>query len=110
MATLVEFEDEKGARQLEKDLNAYIRDGDEIIPEEFANYQLVRLWKMVKEIKEQALSQCRHRHAGCMAFIDDESIDAEGDVMHGHGGSWKLVDRELFSHANFNNVKWVSAS
>ena len=111
MATLVDFEDEKGAKELKKDLNAYIRDGDEIIAEEFANYQLVRLWKMVKEIKEQALSQCTHRHAGCAAFIDDECIDAEGYVMHGiQGGSWKLVDRELFSHANFNNRKWVSAS
>ena len=111
MATLVEFEDEKGARQLEKDLNAYIRDGDEIVAEEFANYQLVRLWMMVKEIKEQALAQCRPRHAGCMAFIGQDSIDAEGYVMHGiQGGSWKLVDRELFSHANFNNAKWCATS
>ena len=30
MATLVEFVDEKEAIQLKKDLNAYIRDGDEI--------------------------------------------------------------------------------
>ena len=61
MATLVEFEDAKGAKQLKQDLNAYIRDGDEVVPEEFANYQLVRLWKMVKEIKEISLNQCRHR-------------------------------------------------
>ena len=46
MAGLVEFEDAKGAKQLKQDLNAFIRDGDEIIPELFANYQLVRLWKL----------------------------------------------------------------
>ena len=109
MATLVEFEDEKGAKQLKQDINAYIRDGDEVVPEEFANYQLVRLWKMVKEIKEISLNQCRHRY-GPEAYIEEESIDAEGYVMHSDAGSWKLVDRELFSHANFNNRKWVSAS
>ena len=43
MATMVEFVDEKEAIELKKDLNAYIRDGDEIVAEEFANYQLVRL-------------------------------------------------------------------
>ena len=37
MATLVEFVDEKEAIQLKKDLNAYIKDGDEIVAEEFAN-------------------------------------------------------------------------
>ena len=62
MAGLVEFEDAKGAKQLKQDLNAFIRDGDEIIPELFANYQLVRLWKLVKEIKEVALSPVSYTH------------------------------------------------
>ena len=109
MATLVEFEDAKGAKQLKQDLNAYIRDGDEVVPEEFANYQLVRLWKMVKEIKEISLNQCRHRW-GPEAYIDQELIDAEGYVMHSDAGSWKLVYRETFSHANFNNAKWCATS
>ena len=109
MAGLVEFEDAKGAKELKKDLNAFIRDGDEIIPELFANYQLVRLWKLVKEIKEVALSQCRHRW-GPEAYIGNDLIDAEGYVMNSESGSWKLVLRETFSHANFNNTKWCATT
>ena len=101
MATLVEFEHAKGAKQLKKDLNSFIRDGDEIVPEEFENYQLVRLWALVKSIKEDALYQCRHRH-GPEAYIGHDPVDAEGYVMHTDAGSWKLVNREVFSHANFN--------
>ena len=51
MATLVDFATPKEAKQLKQDLNAYIRDGDEIVAEEFANYQLVRLWLLVERIK-----------------------------------------------------------
>ena len=101
MSTLVEFEDAKGAKQLTKDLNAYIRDGDEVVAEEFENYQLVRLWNLVKSIKEDAL-KCCHHHDGPDAWIGEDEIDAEGYVMHTEGGSWKLVNREEFSHANFN--------
>ena len=101
MSTLVEFEDAKGARQLEQDLNAYIRDGDEVVAEEFENYQLIRLWLLVKSIKEDALYQCRHRW-GPEAYIGQNMIDAEGYVMHTEYGTWKLVNREVFSHANFN--------
>jgi hypothetical protein len=101
MSTLVEFEDAKGAKQLTKDLNAYIRDGEEVVAEEFENYQLVRLWNLVKSIKEDAL-KCCHHHDGPDAWIGEDSIDAEGYVMHTELGSWKLVNREEFSHANFN--------
>ena len=37
MATLVEFATPTEAKQLKQDLNAYIRDGDEVVAEEFAN-------------------------------------------------------------------------
>ena len=51
MATLVDFATPTEEKLLKKDLNAYIRDGDEVVAEEFANYQLVRLWLLVKDIK-----------------------------------------------------------
>ena len=35
------------------------------------------------------------------ADIDGKRIDAEGYVLHSEHGSWKLVDREVFSYANF---------
>ena len=104
MATMVDFVDEKEAIQLKKDLNAYIRDGDEIVAEEFANYQLVRLWLLVKSIKEQFMLRMRDNFdAEC--FIGNEYISGEGYVMAGEHGTYKLVDREVFSHYNFNIIR-----
>ena len=54
---MVEFATEKEAVQLKKDLNAYIRDGDEVVAEEFANYQLVRLWLLVEEDQNKLLTE-----------------------------------------------------
>ena len=105
MATLVEFEDKKGAAQLKKDINAYIRDNDEIVAEEFDNYMLVRLWLLVKEIKEICLYQLRHRN-GPDSYIDNDLIDAEGYVIHNKYGSYKLINREVFSYANFNKSRF----
>ena len=35
-----------------------------------------------------------------------EQIDGEGYVMWSDMGTYKLVDRELFSHANFNQIQF----
>ena len=104
MATLVDFATPKEAKQLKQDLNAYIRDGDEVVAEEFANYQLVRLWLLVKSIKEQFMYLMRDDFdAEC--FIGNEYISGEGYVMAGSHGTYKLVDRETFSHYNFNIIR-----
>ena len=55
IATMVDFATPTEAKQLKQDLNAYIKDGDEIVAEEFANYSLVRLWLLVKRIKTNFL-------------------------------------------------------
>jgi len=104
MATLVEFATPTEEKLLKKDLNAYIRDGDEVVAEEFANYQLVRLWLLVKDIKEQFMLRMRDNFdAEC--FIGNEYISGEGYVMAGDHGVYKLVDREVFSHYNFNIIR-----
>ena len=104
MATLVEFATPTEAKYIKQDLNAYIRDGDEIVAEEFANYQLVRLWLLVKSIKEQFTLRMRDNFdAEC--FIGNEYISGEGYVMAGKHGTYKLVDRETFSHYNFNIIR-----
>ena len=101
MATLVDFATEKEAKQIKIDLNAYIRDGDEVVAEEFANYQLIRLWLLVKRIKEEFMLRMRDNFdAEC--FMGEEYISGEGYVMHGFNGTYKLVDRETFSRYNFN--------
>jgi len=104
MATLVDFATPTEEKLLKKDLNAYIRDGDEVVAEEFANYQLVRLWLLVKDIKEQFMYRMRDNFdAEC--FIGNEYISGEGYVMAGDHGVYKLVDREVFSHYNFNIIR-----
>ena len=104
IATMVDFATEKEAKQLKQDLNAYIRDGDEVVAEEFANYQLVRLWLLVKRIKTNFLQRMRDDFK-CDCFIGNEYISGEGYVMAGEHGTYKLVDREVFSYYNFNMIR-----
>ena len=104
MATLVEFATEKEAKQLKQDLNAYIRDGDEVVAEEFANYQLVRLWLLVENIKTEYMKLMRDDFK-CDCWIGDQYINGEGYVMAGRHGLYKLVDRPTFSHYNFNIIR-----
>ena len=104
MATMVEFVDEKEAIQLKKDLNAYIKDGDEIVAEEFANYQLVRLWLLVESIKTEFTKLIRDNFK-CDCWLGNQFVMGEGYVMAGRHGLYKLVDRPTFSHYNFNIIR-----
>ena len=104
IATLVDFATPTEAKYIKQDLNAYIRDGDKVVAEEFANYQLVRLWLLVKDIKEQFMLRMRDNfNAEC--FLGNEYISGEGYVMAGEHGTYKLIDRETFSHYNFNIIR-----
>ena len=104
MATLVEFATPKEARQLKQDLNAYIKDGEEVIAEEFANYQLVRLWCLVENIKTEYMKLMRDNFK-CECFLGNDYVDGEGYVMTGRHGTYKLVNRWVFSHYNFNIIR-----
>ena len=57
-----------------------------------------------KPIKEDALYLCRND--GPRAFIGQDEIGAEGYVFSNKFGTLKLVNRERFSYANFNNAKF----
>ena len=104
IATMVEFATPKEAKQLKQDLNAYIRDGDEVVAEEFANYQLVRLWLLVESIKTEFMELMRDNFK-CDCFLGKELVNGEGYVMAGSHGVYKLVDRETFSYYNFNIIR-----
>jgi len=104
IATLVEFATPSEAKQLKQDLNAYIRDGDEIVAEEFANYQLVRLWLLVESIKTEFMELMRDNFQ-CDCFLGKELVNGEGYVMAGRHGTYKLVDRQTFSYYNFNIIR-----
>ena len=104
IATMVDFATPTEAKYIKQDLNAYIKDGDEVVAEEFANYSLIRLWLLVKKIKTNFLYRMRDNFdAEC--FIGNEYISGEGYVMAGEHGTYKLVDREVFSHYNFNIIR-----
>jgi len=60
----------------------------------------------VKSIKEDCVFLCRND--GPQAYISGERIDAEGYVLSNEFGTFKLVNRECFSRANFTIEKnWV---
>ena len=99
-AQLVTFCTPKESQEIKKQLNKCIRENVEIDPKDFNNSNLISYWLYVKQIKEELLSLCRHQF-GPKAYINNEQIDAEGYVIHSKLGTYKLINREVFSHANF---------
>ena len=108
MALGVEFVTPKVAAQITKQLNACIREGKEVNPDDFENPNLISFWKLVKTIKEDALYLCRND--GPQAYINYNRIDSEGYVMTNEFGMFKLVNREVFAYANFNHGRFQCAS
>ena len=108
MALGVEFVTPKVAAKITQQLNACIREGKEVNPDEFDNANLISFWKLVKSIKEDAVYLCRND--GPAAYINYNRIDAEGYVMTNEFGMFKLVNREVFSYANFNHGRFQCAS
>jgi hypothetical protein len=109
MAQLVNFATPKEAIKITRQLNKCIREGQEIDAKDFdCDHLLIEFWKLVKSIKEDALFLCRN--LGPAAYIGYDRIDAEGYVFSNALGSIKLVNREVFSMANFNNSKFSVSS
>ena len=104
MSTTCNFVQGNQLAELKKQLNTCIREKREIQPEDFdCDPNLIRFWKLVKSIKEDCLFLCRND--GPEAYIGYDRIDSEGYVMVNKYGMYKLVNREVFSHANFNAQK-----
>jgi len=108
MALGVEFVTPKVAAQITQQLNACIREGKEVNPDDFENPNLISFWKLVKSIKDDAVYLCRND--GPAAYINGNRIDAEGYVMTNDFGMFKLVNRESFSYANFNQGRFQCAN
>ena len=111
MSTTVEFAKTKTkARKIEKVLNTFIKIGAVLDPEALADVaecdlNLMRLWKLVKAIKEDRLSLCA-TSGGPAAYLGRRFIGAEGYVLTNEYGSYKLVKREVFSRYNFKNGRF----
>ena len=105
MSTTCEFVSGKQLANLKIALNACIREGRNVEDDAFdCDANLIRLWKLVKSIKEDCLFLCRNN--GPAAYIGQDRIDAEGYVMTNEFGMFKLVNREVFSNANFSNGRF----
>ena len=105
MSTTCEFVSVKEAEKIKQQINACIRAGEEINPEDFdCDTNLLRLWALVKSIKDDCLYLCRNN--GPAAYLYGNRIDAEGYVLTNEFGMFKLVNREVFSNANFNHGRF----
>jgi hypothetical protein len=105
MAQCVPFVSDKEAVQIKKQLNACIRENRPIEDDAFdCDYRLIAYWKLIKSIKEDCLFLCRN--SGPAAYINGNRIDAEGYCLSNEYGFYKLVNREVFSRANFNSGRF----
>ena len=108
MATAATFVSDKEAAKIKQQINACIRAGEEINPEDFdCDANLLRLWALVKSIKDDCLFLCRNY--GPAAYINGNRIDAEGYVLSNEFGMFKLINREVFAYANFNFGRFQKA-
>ena len=108
MSQLVTFAEPFEAEKIKIDLNRCIREGREVVPETFDNSRLISFWFLVKSIKEDMLYLCRNN--GPKAYIGNRQCGGEGYVGVNEYGMFKLVNRDQFSHANFNNGRFACAS
>ena len=104
MAQNVEFVSDKEAALIKQELNSCIRENRPVIASTFMNEKLISFWLLVKSIKEDAIYLCRNN--GPKAYIGQTPIGGEGYVYSNEYGTFKLVNREQFSYANFNNTKF----
>jgi len=105
MAQNIEFVTDKEAKEITKQLNSCIRENRPVIASDFINEDLISFWLLVKSIKEDAIYLCRNN--GPKAYIGQTPIGGEGYVYSNEFGTIKLVNREQFSCANFNNSKFT---
>lgn len=104
MSTACDFISGKKLLEIKKQINTCFREQRSIEDTEFeCDPNLIRLWKLVKSIKDDCLFLCRNE--GPEAYIGYDKIDSEGYVMVNKYGMYKLVNREVFSYSNFNNQK-----
>jgi hypothetical protein len=109
MSTLCEFVSENKAKQIKKTINDCIREQrvvneDEIAEKCDCDKNLIRLWKLVYSIKTD-MFMFIHEMDEIECSINGEDSFHEGFVIHNQFGSYKVVDREVFSYNNFVTPK-----
>jgi hypothetical protein len=104
----VKFLTDKEAAEAKKQINALIREGKELtwwgLGEILGCMNLAHLYLTMMEIKED-LVDCFIVTDSPAAYLNGEQIVGEGFVCKNNSIIFKLVDREVFAHANFNLQK-----
>ena len=112
IATLCEFPNDKQVKTIKRQLNTCIREEielDDLIIEALASdneidINVLRLWQLVRSIKWDLFSFIE-RDDEIECYINDEECDHEGYVMSNEFGTFKIVDRDIFSKHNFLKVR-----
>ena len=112
IATLCEFASDKQLPRIKKQLNTCIREDveiDDLTLEALAidnniDVNVLRLWQLVRSIKWDMFPLIE-RDADIECYINDEECDHEGYVMSNEFGTFKIVDRDIFSKHNFLKVR-----
>ena len=105
----VQFASIKEARQIRKNVNTCIREGVAFSADDFlGNESLMHLYGLVMSLKADLLHECRN--VGPEAYIGQQRISAEGYVYSNEFGTFKLVNREVFSKANFLTGRFQCAA
>jgi hypothetical protein len=112
IATLCEFPNDKQVKTIKRQLNTCIREEielDDLIIEALASdneidVNVLRLWQLVRSIKWDLFSFIE-RDDEIECYINDEYCDHEGYVISNDYGTFKLVDRDVFSKNNFLKVR-----
>ena len=103
LSKFVEYPTDKEGKQLKIDINRCIREQRDVA-ESGMNNNLTILYKMIMEIKE-LLMQGIVSDEEVQCYIGDDKCDHEGFVITNEFGTFKLVNRAVFSYNNFVRPK-----
>ena len=112
IATLCEFPNDKQVKTIKRQLNTCIREEieiddltlDALASDNEIDVNVLRLWQLVRSMKWDLFSFIE-RDDDIECYINDEECDHEGYVMSNEFGTFKIVDRDIFSKANFLKVR-----
>ncbi len=112
IATLCDFVDVKEASRIKKQLNKCIRNEielddltlDALADDNNCDINVLRLWKLVESIKLE-LFEYIERDDDIDCYIGESMCDHEGYVISNDYGTYKVVNREVFSFFNFTMEK-----
>ena len=112
IATLCEFPNDKQVTRIKKQLNTCIREEieidditlDALASDNEIDVNVLRLWQLVRSMKWDLFSFIE-RDDEIECYINDEECDHEGYVISNDYGTFKIVDRDVFSKNNFLKVR-----